>query len=85
MLKEAKPPPFSVAVPSGVAPSRKVTVPLAAVVPDCGVTLAVKVTFWPTTICMAEADNVVVVATTVCVTVTVTAVEVELELVVLPP
>jgi hypothetical protein len=34
VLKDAKPPPFSVAVPSGVAPSRNVTVPLAAVVPD---------------------------------------------------
>jgi hypothetical protein len=63
----------------------KVTVPVGTVLPDDGETIAVKVTLWPVLICVAEAVNDVVVATTLCVTVTVTAGEVELELVLLPP
>jgi hypothetical protein len=85
VLKEAAPLPLSVAVPSAVVPSMKVTVPVGVVVPDAGETMAVNVTLWPVLICVAEAVNAVVVATKVCVTLTVTAVETELELVVLPP
>jgi hypothetical protein len=44
VLKDATPLEFKVPVPNVVAPSKKVTVPLGAA-PDCGVTVAVKVTF----------------------------------------
>ncbi len=40
-------PPLRVPVPSVVAPSKKVTVPVAGPEPDPGVTVAVKVTDWP--------------------------------------
>jgi hypothetical protein len=40
-------PPFKPAVPRGVEPSVKVTVPVGVRVPTVGVTVAVKVTGWP--------------------------------------
>ena len=73
-------PPLTAELPSVEEPARNVTVPVA----ERGETIAVKVTLWPVLICVAEAVNEVVVATTVCVTVTVTAADTELELVVLP-
>ena len=75
MLKEAAPLAFRVAVPRGVVPSRKVTVPVGIVLPEVGETVAVNVTLWPVLICVAEAVNAVDVATKVCVTVTVTTEE----------
>jgi hypothetical protein len=50
-------PPDSVVVPSGTAPSRKVTVPVAAL----GDTTAVKVTGWPSVDSRAELESEVVV------------------------
>ena len=63
-------PPASVPVPSVVAPSLNVTVPVG--VPDAGdaaATVAVKVTDWPNTLGLAEDPSDVVVAPwfTVCV------------------
>jgi hypothetical protein len=85
VLKEAAPLALRVAVPSVVAPSRKVTVPVGVVLPEAGETMAVKVTLCPVLIWVAEGVNEVVVATKVCVTVTVTAADTELPSLVLPP
>jgi hypothetical protein len=46
VLNVATPLAFSCAVPKSVVPSRKVTVPVATLVPVCGETVAVKVTLW---------------------------------------
>src|SRR5581483_11874078 len=65
-------PPESVAVPSVVVPSRKVTVPLGVPVPGAtAVTVAVKVTPWPNTEGLTEEVTVVVLLAclTVCVSV----------------
>ena len=45
--RNATPLEFKVPVPRDVAPSRKVTVPFGAVVPDTGLTVAVSVTLAP--------------------------------------
>ena len=84
VLKNALPLEFSVPVPSTIDPSKNVTVPVGIVLPVCGATVAVRTTFPPELICVAEAASVVVVATTLCVTVTTTAVELELESLLLP-
>jgi hypothetical protein len=76
---------LSVAVPRIVVPFRKETVPVGVVLPDCGATLAVKVTLCPVLIPVAEEVRVVVVVTVLGATLTVTAAETELELPVLPP
>ena len=55
-------PPLSVPVPSVVAPSLKVTVPVGVPPPLVGVTVAVKVTGWPTLLGFCDDANVVVVA-----------------------
>jgi hypothetical protein len=51
-------------VPSDVEPSSSVTFPAAAD-PAAGVTVTLKVTLWPTVICAADAERLVVVAVTV--------------------
>ena len=53
---------FSCAVPTGVDPYRKVTVPFGILLPDCAATLAVAVTFCPGLTWVAEVVSVVVVA-----------------------
>ena len=50
------------AAPICVAPSKKVAVPVGVPEPDLGATVAVKVTLWPVSSCVLEADSVVVVA-----------------------
>ncbi len=67
-----------VPVPSCVVPSEKVTEPVGTPLPDAGVTAAAKVRLVPTAALVAEAVNVVVVATVTgaAFTVTVTAAEV---------
>ena len=57
-------PEVSVPVPSAVEPSVKVTVPVGAVVPDAGVTVAVKVRLVPLVAVVAEAARAVVVEMT---------------------
>jgi hypothetical protein len=74
-------PELSVAVPSEVVPSRKVTVPVAVE----GVTVAVSVTVAPVATDVGEAVSAVVVAVSVEVTVMVTALEVLAAKVVDPP
>jgi hypothetical protein len=65
-----------VAVPSGVLPSRKVTVPVE--VPEAAATVAVRVTGWPTTIWLAETwSSVVVWMSAGAVTTSVTTAEVD--------
>ena len=61
------------------------TVPDGTLVPDAGVTLAVKVTLWPELIEVAEAVNTVVVATVPEVIVTFTGSETELASSASPP
>ena len=78
MLNVATPPALRVAVPSVVPPLVKVREPVGIVVPDCAVTVAVKVMLLPAVICEAEAASLVAVAAWVCVTVTVTPEETEL-------
>jgi hypothetical protein len=51
------------AVPIDVEPSNNVTSPAAAD-PAAGVTVTLKVTLWPTVICAADAERLVVVAVT---------------------
>ena len=60
---------LSVPVPSVVAPSLKVTVPVGVPDPLVGVTVAVKVTACPTVLGFGDEDSAVVVAAwpTVCV------------------
>jgi hypothetical protein len=58
MGKVAMPLPLSVAVPSGVAPSKNVTVPVA----PAGVTVAVNVTSCPNTVEVGEPPTEVLVA-----------------------
>jgi hypothetical protein len=53
--------PFNTALPKVAEPLRKVTVPVAIVLPPCEVTAAVNVTFCPATGCATELVNVVVV------------------------
>jgi hypothetical protein len=55
--------PLSVPVPSAVAPSRKVTVPVGVALPDAGDTVAVKVMLVPLTALVDEALSAVEVAT----------------------
>jgi hypothetical protein len=74
-------PELSVPVPSEVAPSMKVTVPVAVV----GETDAVSVTLVPVATDVAEDVSVVVVAVSVVVTVMLTALEVLVANVVDPP
>ena len=59
VVKVATPLPLSVPVPSVVAPSLNVTVPLGVPAPE--VTVAVNVTLWPKTDGLAELVNAVVV------------------------
>ena len=47
VFKEATPLALSVPVPSIVAPFKKVTVPVGVMLPELGVTVAVKITFCP--------------------------------------
>ena len=61
VLKVAVPLAFKVADPSVLVPLRKVTLPVGTVVPDCGATVAVKVTLCPVLICVGEAVRAVVV------------------------
>ena len=73
---EAAPVASSVAVFSVLAPSRKLTEPLAAE-PEDSFTVAVRVTLAPVLMDVELADSVVVVGTTGLITVTVTALDVE--------
>ena len=66
-------------------PFSKVIDPAGIAVPDCAITFAVKVTFCPVLIAVAEAVNEVEVATIAGVTVIATGAVTELELLVLPP
>jgi hypothetical protein len=50
-------------VPSDVAPSSKVIFPVG-VDPAAAVTVTLKVTLWPTVICVADAERLLVVAVT---------------------
>ena len=77
VVKVATPLPFNCAVPRAVVPSRKVMVPVGAVFPDCGATVAVKVTLWPDVICVTEGESDVVVAVVPAVTITLTVDEME--------
>src|SRR6266481_9061860 len=52
-------PPLSVPVPSAVAPSLNVTVPVGMPEPEAGFTVAVKVTAWPKADGLSEEINVV--------------------------
>jgi hypothetical protein len=68
----------SEAVPRRVEPLLKLTVPVGAVVPDAGRTVAVSVTASPCVACVGDAARVVVVANgAVGVTVTITGAEVD--------
>jgi hypothetical protein len=60
VLKVAEPE-LKVPVPKVVVPSLKVTVPVGVLLPDVGVTVAVKVTLWPKTEGFAEDTTAVVV------------------------
>jgi len=62
VVKVACPEALSVPVPSVVAPSLKVTVPLGVPPPLAGVTVAVKVTAWPNALGFGDEDSVVTVA-----------------------
>jgi hypothetical protein len=62
VVKVACPEALSVPVPSVVAPSLKVTVPLGVPPPLAGVTVAVKVTACPTVLGFGDDDSVVTVA-----------------------
>lgn len=62
MLKVAFPLPSRVPEPSVVPPSVKVTAPVATVVPDAGVTVAVKVTDCPALAGLADDLTIVVLA-----------------------
>jgi hypothetical protein len=62
VLKVATPLEFSVPVPRLVDPLMKVTVPVGVVVPDCDVTVAVRVTLWPRGAEVGLAASVVVLA-----------------------
>ena len=73
MLSVATPAAFSVPVPSGVAPSTKLTVPVAAPPAPVGVTVAVSVTVPPYVSEFVLACSAVDVATEVADTVTATA------------
>ena len=79
----ATPEPFSMPVPSAVAPSIKVTMPVGTPLPGFSVTVAVKVTFAPTAGFVELAINAVEVCAKA--TVTVTAADVLPELFVSPP
>jgi hypothetical protein len=70
-------PAASVPVPSVAAPSLKVTVPVGAVVPEAGVTVAVNVMLVPKTALVDDAPMLVVVPTTGAVIVTVVTAEVD--------
>jgi len=74
VLNAATPLAFKVPVPRIVAPSRNVTVPVGTLLPDCGETVAVKVTLCPVLMAVAELARTVLVAE---VMVTVTGCEVE--------
>ena len=65
----ASPLELSLAVPSVLPPSLKVTFPVGAIDPAAAITLPVKVTVWPDTGLLVEALTTVVVARrpTVCV------------------
>ena len=76
----AFPVPSSVPVPSVVEPSLKVTVPVAATLPEAGLTVAVKVMLAPLVTVVADAVRVVVVATGAVETTSVVALDVELAL-----
>ena len=60
VVNVARPEPLSVPVPSVVAPSLKVTVPVGVTEPDTWVTVAVNVTLWPHTVGFVEAITAVV-------------------------
>ena len=79
-MNVATPLAFKVDVPSVVAPSRNVIVPVGTLLPAWGATVAANVTLCPIAICVAEAVSVVVVATVaeLCATTTLTALETEL-------
>jgi hypothetical protein len=74
----------TVPVPRVVVPSRKVTVPLGFLLPEVGLTVAVRVRPWVVVIWVAEVLSEVVVAWRDCVTVTTTGFETELRSVLLP-
>ena len=59
MLKLARPCPSSVAVPRLVAPSESVTDPVGIAVPDCAVTVVVKVIVWPNVLGLTEVTRAV--------------------------
>jgi len=65
VVKVATPEPLSEPVPSWVVPSVNVTVPVGVLLPEDGVTVAVKVTDCPLDIVVAEAVRVVVVTVSV--------------------
>ena len=85
ILNVATPLAFSCVVPTVVAPSRNVTIPVGTFVPVCGETVAVKVTLCPGPMIAGEAVSAVLVTARPVATVTVTASEVEAVLFVSPP
>jgi hypothetical protein len=85
VLKVATPLELIGPVPKVVDPFRKVTKPEGMVFPDWGVTVAVKVTFCPVLICVAEAVSAVLVGTALEVMLTMTAEEAEPASVESPP
>jgi hypothetical protein len=87
-FKVAPPVAVSCAVPRGVVPSKKVTVPVATLLPDWGTTTAVIVKLCPGVSWVPEAVSKVVVGTGpsfITATVTLTAAEVELVSLLSPP
>jgi hypothetical protein len=63
VLKVPLPFASSALVPSDVAPSRKVTVPVGMAVPEAAVTVAAKTTLAPVTAVVGDAASAVVVTT----------------------
>src|SRR5277367_3266461 len=62
-------PPLSVAIPSDVAPSKNVTLPVGVPEPEVGVTTAPNITLCPPVACSAEAESAVVVLLLAAVTI----------------
>jgi hypothetical protein len=85
VVSVATPTALRVAVPRLVVPSRNVTVPVGTLVPDCGETVAVKVTLCPLLMVVAEEVRTVLVGAAAEVMVTLTGGEVELASLESPP
>ena len=77
VLNAVVPPAFNETFPRLFVPSKNLIEPAGTTLPDCGTTLAVKVTLCPLLMVVAEEARTVLVGTTADVMVTVTGCEVE--------